>query len=76
MRMILIYNMFIMNEKVILIKGNKELIKSYVKKLTNDLDDMAERMSKDELDTEAYNKWFSLICSALDLIKDKEKINY
>jgi len=76
MRMILIYNIFTMNKKVISIKRNKESIKSYVKKLTNDLDDMAERMSKDELDTEAYNKWFSLICSALDLIKDKEKMNY
>ena len=69
-------NNIIMNKKAILIKGNKESIKSYVKKLTNDLDDMAERISKDELDTEAYNKWFSLICSALDLIKDKQKINY
>ena len=74
--MILIYNKNVMNKKVIPIKKTKESIKSYVKNLTEDLDIMAERMAKEELDTDAYNKWFSLICSALDLIKDKAKINY
>mgnify|MGYP001182897510 FL=1 len=65
-----------MIKKAIQIKKNKDSIKSYVRNLTKDLDVMAERMAKEELDTEAYNKWFSLICSALDLIKDKTKINY
>ena len=65
-----------MIKKAIQIKKNKDSIKSYVTNLTKDLDVMAERMLKEDLDTEAYNKWFGLICSALDLIKDKAKINY
>tara|TARA_B100001173_G_scaffold276106_1_gene256758 strand:- start:31 stop:228 length:198 start_codon:yes stop_codon:yes gene_type:complete len=65
-----------MIKKAIQIKKNKDSIKSYVTNLTKDLDVMAERMLKEDLDTEAYNKWFCLICSALDLIKDKSKINY
>ena len=65
-----------MIRKTIQIRKNKDSIKSYVTHLTKDLDVMAERMAKEDLDTEAYNKWFGLICSALDLIKDKAKINY
>ena len=41
--------------------------------LTDDLDIMAEKMTKNELDVEAYQQWFGLICSALDLIKHKSK---
>ena len=32
------------------------------------------KMTKKELDVEAYEQWFELICSALDLIKHKSKI--
>jgi hypothetical protein len=32
-------------------------------------------MTKNELDVEAYQHWFGLICSALDLIKHKSKSN-
>ena len=48
-------------------------ISRYVKELTDDLDIMAEKMTKNELDVEAYQHWFGLICSALDLIKHKSK---
>ena len=63
MRMILIYNIF-MNKKIELSHKSNEYIKAYVKELTDDLDMMAEKMTKNELDVEAYQQWFGLICSA------------
>jgi hypothetical protein len=36
---------------------------------------MAEKMRKNELDVETYQEWFALITSALDLIKNKTKVN-
>jgi hypothetical protein len=72
MRMILIYNVY-MNKKIELSHKSNEYIKGYVKELTDDLDMMAEKMTKNELDVEAYQQWFGLICSALDLIKRKSK---
>jgi len=62
-----------MYKKIKLSHKNNEYIKRYVKELTDDLDIMAEKMTKNELDVEAYQHWFGLICSALDLIKHKSK---
>ena len=62
-----------MYKKIKLSHKNNEYIKRYVKELTDDLDIMAEKMTKNELDVEAYQHWFALICSALDLIKHKSK---
>ena len=73
MRMILIYNQFIMYKKIELNHKSNKYMKKYVKELTDDLDIMAEKMTKNELDVEAYQQWFGLICSALDLIKHKTK---
>jgi hypothetical protein len=65
--------LFMMYKKIKLSHKNNEYIKRYVKELTDDLDIMAEKMTKNELDVEAYQHWFGLICSALDLIKHKSK---
>ena len=73
MRMILIYNIFIKKKKIELSHKSNEYIQRYVKELTDDLDIMAEKMTKNELDVEAYQKWFGLICSALDLIRHKSR---
>ena len=73
MRMILIYNKLMMYKKIELRHKSNEYIKNYVKELTDDLDIMAEKMTKNELDIEAYQHWFGMICSALDLIKHKSK---
>tara|TARA_B110000238_G_C15983883_1_gene377252 strand:- start:515 stop:712 length:198 start_codon:yes stop_codon:yes gene_type:complete len=62
------------NKNTIEGKNNKH-IKQYVRGLTEDLDDMAEKMRKNELDVETYQEWFALITSALDLIKNKTKVN-
>ena len=74
MRMILIYNIFMINKHIIESKNNKH-IKQYVRGITEDLDDMAEKMRKNQLDVETYQEWFALITTALDLIKNKTKIN-
>ena len=71
--MILIYNNIMMYKKIKLSHKSNEYIKRYVKELTDDLDIMADKMTKNELDIEAYQHWFGLICSALDLIKHKTK---
>ena len=71
--MILIYNISMIDINTELNNKDSVHMKSYVKKLTNDLDIMAEKMNKNELDVEAYQQWFALICSALDLIKHKTK---
>tara|TARA_B100000795_G_scaffold247850_1_gene214318 strand:- start:187 stop:384 length:198 start_codon:yes stop_codon:yes gene_type:complete len=55
-------------------KNNKH-IKQYVRGLTEDLDDMAEKMRKNQLDVETYQEWFALITTALDLIKNKTNVN-
>ena len=55
-------------------KNNKH-IKQYVRGLTEDLDDMAEKMRKNQLDVETYQEWFALITTALDLIKNKTNLN-
>ena len=73
--MILIYNYHIMYKKIKLSHKSNKYLQSYVKELTDDLDIMAEKMTKKELDVEAYQHWFGLICSALDLIKHKSKSN-
>jgi len=73
MRMILIYNNIMRNNKKQISQKSKENIKRYVKEVTDDLDIMAEKMTKNEMDVEAYHQWFSLICTALDLIKHKTK---
>ncbi len=73
MRMILIYNKSMINKNIELNNKNHIHMKRYVKELTDDLDIMAEKMTKNELDVEAYQQWFGLICSALDLIKHKTK---
>ena len=73
MRMILIYNIFMLKKKIELSHKSNEYIQRYVKELTDDLDIMAEKMTKNELDVEAYQHWFGLICSALDLIKHKSR---
>ena len=70
MRMILIYNIFMMQKNIKLNYKNNESVKIYVRELTDNLDIMAEKMTKKELDVEAYE-----ICSALDLIKHKSKIS-
>jgi len=62
-----------MYKKIELNHKSNKYMKKYVKELTDDLDIMAEKMSKNELDVEAYQHWFGLICSALDLIKHKSK---
>jgi len=62
-----------MYKKIKLTHKSNKYLKSYVKALTDDLDIMAEKMTKNELDVEAYQHWFGLICSALDLIKHKSK---
>jgi len=72
MRMILIYNIFMLKKKIELSHKSNEYIQRYVKELTDDLDIMAEKMTKNELDVEAYQK-FGLICSALDLIRHKSR---
>ena len=64
-----------MNKNIKLNYKNNESIKVYVKELTDNLDIMAEKMLKKELDVDAYEQWFELICSALDLIKHKSKIS-
>ena len=74
MRMILIYNIFMINKHIIESKNNKH-IKQYVRGITEDLDDMAEKMRKNQLDVETYQEWFALITTALDLIKNKTKVN-
>ena len=62
-----------MYKKIELNHKSNKYMKKYVKELTDDLDIVAEKMSKNELDVEAYQHWFGLICSALDLIKHKSK---
>ena len=62
-----------MYKKIKLSHKSNEYIKRYVKELTDDLDIMADKMTKNELDNEAYQHWFGLICSALDLIKHKSR---
>ena len=62
-----------MYKKIKLNHKSNEYIKRYVKELTDDLDIMADKMTKNELDIEADQHWFGLICSALDLIKHKSK---
>ena len=62
-----------MYKKIKLSHKSNKYLKSYVKELTDDLDIMAEKMTKNEMDVESYHQWFSLICSALDLIKHKSK---
>ena len=62
-----------MYKKIKLTHKSNKYLKSYVKALTDDLDIMAEKMTKNEMDVESYHQWFSLICSALDLIKHKSK---
>ena len=74
MRMILIYNIFMINKHIIESKNNKH-IKQYVRGITEDLDDMAEKMRKNQLDVETYQEWFALITTALDLIKNKTNLN-
>ena len=71
--MILIYNNIMRNNKKQISQKSKENIKRYVKEVTDDLDIMAEKMTKNEMDVEAYHQWFSLIYTALDLIKHKTK---
>jgi hypothetical protein len=71
MRMILIYNRLMIRQKINY--KSKEGIREYVIELTDNLDTIAEKMTKNELDVEAYQHWFGLICSALDLIKHKSK---
>ena len=60
-----------MNTNIKLNHKSDKYLKSYVKELTQDLDNMADKMRKNELDVDAYQQWFALICSALDLIKNK-----
>ena len=60
------------NKNTIEGKNNKH-IKQYVRGLTEDLDDMADKMKKKQLDVEDYQQWFSLICSALNLIESKSE---
>ena len=62
-----------MYKKIELSHKSNKYIKRYVKELTDDLDIMAEKMTKNELDVESYQHWFGMICSALDLIKHKSK---
>ena len=69
--MILIYNIVMMEKNTTLNQKNNKHIKNYVRGLTEDLDCMAEKMRKNNLDVEAYQQWFALITSALDLIKTK-----
>jgi len=64
-----------MEKNTILSQKNNKNIKNYVRGLTADLDYMAEKMRKNELDEEAYQQWFALITSALDLIKNKTIAN-
>jgi hypothetical protein len=64
-----------MEKKTILNQKNNKNIKNYVRGLTEDLDYMAEKMRKNDLDVEAYQQWFALITSALDLIKNKAITN-
>ena len=74
MRMILIYNKLMISKKIQLCQKSNEYLQRYVKEVTDDLDIMAEKMTKNEMDVEAYHQWFGLICSALDLIKHKSKL--
>ena len=62
------------NKNITKTKSNKHT-KQYVRGLTEDLDDMAEKMSKNQLDVETYQEWFALITTALDLIKNKTNLN-
>ena len=62
-----------MNKKNIKFVRDEKTIKPYVEQLTRDLDNMAEKMANNKLDVDSYHQWFSLVCSALDLIKDKSK---
>ncbi|MDC6484652.1 hypothetical protein PQZ09_01800 [Methylophilaceae bacterium] len=64
-----------MEKNTILNQKNNKNIKNYVRGLTEDLDYMAEKMRKNDLDVEAYQQWFALITSALDLIKNKAITN-
>mgnify|MGYP006085098079 CR=1 FL=1 len=73
MRMILIYNIVKMNKNITLNHKNPKYIENYVRGLTEDLDDMADKMKKKQLDVEDYQQWFSLICSALNLIESKSE---
>ena len=67
--MILIYNIYMqINHK------SNESVRKYVRELTDNLDIMAEKMSKKEFNVDDYDQWFALICSALDLIRQKSKI--
>jgi|TARA_B110000438_G_C15672958_1_gene588957 hypothetical protein len=60
-----------MNTNIKLNHKSDKYLKSYVKELTQDLDSMVDKMRKNELDVDAYQQWSALICSALDLIKNK-----
>ena len=46
MRMILIYNIVKMNKNITLNHKNPKYIENYVRGLTEDLDDMADKMKK------------------------------
>ena len=61
-----------MDNKSIIESKKKIHIQQYVRGLTEDLDDMAEKMRKKQLDVETYQEWFALITTALDLIKNKK----
>ena len=74
MRMILIYNKLMISKKIQLCQKSNEYLQRYVKEVTDDLDIMAEKMAKREFDANDYDQWFALICSALDLIRQKSKI--
>ena len=58
MRMILIYNYQMLNKKIQLSQQSNEYLQRYVKEVTDDLDIMAEKMTKNEMDVEAYHQWF------------------
>ena len=65
--------MLMFNKKIQLNQKSNEYLQRYVKEVTDDLDIMAEKMTKNEMDIEAYHQWFGLICSALDLIRHKSR---
>ena len=74
MRMILIYNQNMIRQKIKINHKSNESVGKYVRELTDNLDIMAEKMAKREFDANDYDQWFALICSALDLIRQKSKI--
>ena len=74
MRMILIYNNYMTRQKIKINHKSKESVGKYVRDLTDNLDIMAEKMTKREFDADDYAQWLALICSALDLIREKSKI--